>query len=129
MKTFFITAVMLVFGFAGFAQVADTTLVLSFEKTTHDYGTINQGSDGGCEFVFKNTGKTPLILTSVRASCGCTVPSWTNEPVQPGKTGSIKVSYNTQIVGNFSKTITVNSNAKNSELFLVIKGTVQQKQQ
>jgi len=105
-------------------QVADTSLVIQFEKMVHDYGTIVKGSDGTCEFKFVNTGKTPLILQNVSASCGCTVPEWTKEPVQPGKSGKIKVSYNTAIISGFTKTVTVVSNAKNSPVILTIKGVV-----
>ena len=95
-----------------------------FEKTTYDYGTMNSGDDGNCEFVFTNKGKTPIIIANVRASCGCTAPDWTREPVLPGKTGVIKAAYNTQIPGAFTKTITVNSNAVNSQVILIIKGNV-----
>ena len=99
-----------------------------FVKDTHDYGTILQGSDGNCEFKFTNKGKTPLIISYVKASCGCTIPKWPKGPILPGKSGSIKVTYNTNIVSSFSKTITVNSNAKNSIVLLTIKGTVTAKQ-
>jgi hypothetical protein len=125
-KFLFITALIFTFALGAMAQqaVTDTSLVIKFEKTVHDYGTIAKGSDGTCEFVFTNEGKTPLILNNVAASCGCTVPEWTREPVQPGKTGTIKVKYNTAIVSAFAKTITVSSNAKNSPVMLTIKGTV-----
>lgn len=99
-----------------------------FESTTHDYGTVVQASDGSCQFVFKNKGKAPIILNDVRASCGCTVPEWTRTPVAPGEKGSIKVTYNTNSVGAFTKTITVNSNAINNPVVLIIKGTVTAKQ-
>ena len=79
------------------------------------------------EFKFTNEGKTPLILNNVRSSCGCTVPSWTKEPVQPGSGGSIKVVYNTASIGAFNKSVTVNSNAVNSTVLLQIKGNVVQK--
>jgi hypothetical protein len=111
------------------AQTADTTLVIKFASTVHDYGTIEQGSDGSCQFVFTNMGTTPLVLSNVRASCGCTVPTWPREPILPGKEGSIKVVYNTNLVGSFNKSISVNSNAKNNEVILNIKGTVTQKKQ
>ncbi len=128
MKTFLFSAILL---FAitvhAKAQTADTTLVIAFVSTVHDYGTIEQGADGAFEFKFTNQGKTPLILNNVRSSCGCTVPSWTHEQVQPGKEGSIKVVYNTANIGAFTKTITVYSNAKNSEVVLMIKGNVVQK--
>lgn len=99
-----------------------------FETIVYDYGTIEQGSDGNCEFKFTNKGESPLILSNVRASCGCTAPKWTKEPVQPGANGTIDVSYNTNLVGAFNKTITVNSNAANSVVTLRIKGNVVPKQ-
>ena len=130
MKTFLFSAILLLaVAINGKAQTADTTLVINFESTVHDYGTIEQGSDGSYEFKFTNEGKTPLILSNVRSSCGCTVPSWTKEPVAPGSEGSIKVVYNTNNVGNFSKTVTVTSNAKNSQVILQIKGSVKAKSQ
>jgi len=99
-----------------------------FGKTIHDYGTIIQGSEGDCEFMFTNKGKSPLVLSNVQASCGCTVPEWPKEPILPGKTSSIKVKYNTNNVGSFGKTITVNSNAVNQIVILTIKGNVTPKQ-
>ena len=125
-KIFLLAACILTLSFYSFGQQtqADTTLVIQFDSMVHDYGTIVKGSDGSCEFVFKNAGKTPLILNNVQASCGCTVPEWTREPVQPGKSGVIKVKYNTQIVSTFNKSITVTSNAKNSPVILSIKGVV-----
>jgi hypothetical protein len=101
---------------------------IKFEKTTHDYGTIDKGSDGTCEFKFTNKGKSGLILNNVQASCGCTVPEWPKEPIASGKTGVIKVKYNTNTVSAFSKTVTVKSNAKNSSVVLTIKGQVVAKQ-
>lgn len=95
-----------------------------FEKTTHDYGKIAHGSDGTCSFSFKNTGKLPLVLSNVASSCGCTVPSWTKEPVLPGEKGEIKVKYNTNNVGVISKAITVTSNALTPSVILKIAGEV-----
>ncbi|MDP2889611.1 MAG: DUF1573 domain-containing protein [Bacteroidota bacterium] len=99
-----------------------------FDKMAHDYGTIIQGADGNCEFKFVNKGKAPIILNEVKASCGCTSPDWTRTPVAPGETGTIKVAYNTNIAGAFNKTVTVNSNAKNTPVVLLIKGIVTAKQ-
>jgi len=99
-----------------------------FDKMSHDYGNIEQGSDGSCEFNFTNKGKVPLILNNVHASCGCTIPEWPKEPIEPGKKGVIKVKYNTNIVGSFSKSITVYSNAKNAQVVLLIRGNVTTKQ-
>ncbi|OFX89918.1 MAG: hypothetical protein A2W99_08870 [Bacteroidetes bacterium GWF2_33_16] len=98
-----------------------------FEKTVHDYGTIKYESDGTCEFTFKNTGKEPLLLTQVQASCGCTTPTWPKEPVKPGETGTIVVKYNTKIPGVFSKSVRVYSNAKTNLVTLTIKGSVENK--
>lgn len=99
--------------------------VIEFDKTVHDYGTIKRNSDGTCEFVFKNTGKEPLILSNVKTSCGCTTPYWPKEPIMPGKTEKVKVQYATGRVGPINKTITVFSNAKNNTIVLSIKGLVE----
>lgn len=100
----------------------DTTIV--FDRMEFDYGDIETGSEGVCVFNFTNTGKEPLMLTNVSASCGCTVPSWTRDPIKPGEKGEIKVKYNTGIMGPFNKSITVNSNGKPSYYVLRIKGKV-----
>jgi len=100
---------------------------ISFDKVVHDYGTVVQGSDATCEFKFTNTGKEPLILQKPVSSCGCTVPTWPQEPVLPGKSDVIKVTYSTHNVGPINKTITVNSNAKTARVVLSIKGTVMAK--
>lgn len=97
---------------------------IKFEFLVYDYGTITQGDDGVCEFVFKNTGKNPLVLSNVRPSCGCTVPKWSKEPIKGGDESSIEVKYNTKRPGSFSKSITVYSNATNSPIVLKIKGNV-----
>ena len=107
-----------------FENTRADSAIISFDKTLHDYGTIKKDSDGTYDFTFTNTGKIPLVLTNVTSSCGCTIPSWPREPIAPGKSGQIKVKYNTANIGGFSKTITVNSNAKT--VVLTIKGSVQQ---
>ena len=104
--------------------------VMTFEKTEHDFGKINE-ADGrvSTEFVFKNEGMAPLVLSNVRASCGCTTPSWTREPVEPGQSGSITVTYNPNgRPGRFQKTITITSNASNPTEKVYIKGEVIPKQ-
>ncbi len=97
---------------------------ISFEKIVHDYGTIYQGADGTCEFKFTNTGKEPLILSKPTSSCGCTVPTWPQEPILPGKSDVIKVTYATHNIGPINKTVTVTSNAKTNRVVLTIKGNV-----
>jgi len=96
-----------------------------FEETEHNFGTLSYKGDGECSFTFKNTGKEPLILTNVRSSCGCTVPQWPKEPFKKRKEGTITIKYDTRIVGAFSKTIRVYSNANNSPVVLTIKGKVE----
>ena len=99
---------------------------ITFDKTVHDYGTLQFGADGTCFFKFTNTGKEPLILQKPQSSCGCTVPTWPKEPILPGEGDEIKVTYNTKKVGPINKTVTVRSNAKNSTVVLRITGKVEQ---
>lgn len=101
-----------------------------FETETFDFGTITEGIQATHEFEFINTGKEPLIISNVRASCGCTTPSWTKEPVAPGAKGNIKAIYNSAgRPGNFSKAITVTSNSKTPTKVLYIKGNVEKQDQ
>lgn len=105
------------------ASLAD----IKMDKLEHDYGTIQQGGNGECEFKFINNGKEPLVITNCMGSCGCTVPQCPKEPILPGKSGVIKVKYDTQRVGGIYKTVTVNSNAKSGTISLTIKGNVEAK--
>jgi D-alanyl-D-alanine carboxypeptidase len=99
-----------------------------FETESHDFGTVPEGTQATYEFKFTNTGKEPLIISNVRASCGCTTPKWSNEPIAPGKTGTITASYNSSgRPGPFTKTITVESNAKTTPKVLTINGVVEAK--
>lgn len=97
---------------------------IEFKDTSHDFGELKFGSDGSCEFIFKNTGKSPLIIDNVKSTCGCTVPEWTKEPVNISNTGTLRVIYDTHRVGAFQKTLIVYSNASNSPVRLFIKGKV-----
>lgn len=97
---------------------------LAFTDMVHDFGTIPEGPDASCVFTFKNNGKEPIIIQKAQPSCGCTVPSFSGEPVPPGGTGKIDVAYHTKGKPNaFSKSITVVSNAGTK--VLTIKGTVE----
>ena len=95
-----------------------------FDKENVDYGTIEYDADGNREFTFRNAGKEPLIIYSATGSCGCTVPIAPKDPILPGKTGVIKVHYDTKRPGSFEKTVTVSSNAKTPSKTLKIHGTV-----
>lgn len=100
---------------------------IRFEQMEHQYGTIQKGGNGDCQFVFWNDGNEPLILQNVKASCGCTTPKYSQKPVMPGEKGFIDVHYNTNNVGGFSKTVTVTSNAvDNPRVVLRVKGNVKQ---
>ena len=85
--------------------------VFEFESEVIDYGEIAANSDGNRVFKFKNVGKSPLIISNVKGSCGCTVPTKPEEPIMPGESGEIKVKYATNRIGPFSKTVTITSNA------------------
>lgn len=102
---------------------------IEFDKTSHNFGTIQEnGGPAIYDFKFTNTGTVPLILTNVRAGCGCTTPEWDRKPVAPGESGLIKVSYNPMgRPGSFVKSIAVNSNASNSVETLTIRGKVTRK--
>ena len=114
----------------GFAKAQDVKATgngpeIEFEKLVHDYGDVPYNGNGECEFRFTNTGNEPLIIQKPKSSCGCTVPSWPKEPILPGESDVIKVTYKTTKVGQINKTITVTSNAKvNGTVVLRIKGKV-----
>ncbi len=102
------------------------TAKITFAEESYDFGKINEEKGPVThEFTFTNTGGQPLIIQNVKASCGCTSPDWTKEPVLPGKKGFVKATYNPQgRPGPFNKSITVTSNAENSTVILTIKGDV-----
>jgi len=106
--------------------------VIQFENVVHEYGNIPwsqpRSEAGLCEFKFTNTGNEPLIITGVRASCGCTAPRYTADPVLPGETGVITVQYDNSRAGQFAKTVTVTTNANPQSVRLTIKGNVVREQ-
>ncbi len=122
------------FSFFSFAQQPQNTKgpAITFETLVFDMGTINwsqpRNQEGKCEFKFTNTGDEPLIITGVRADCGCTTPNYTQEPILPGESGKITVQYDNSRVGYFSKGITVTTNANPASLRLTIKGNVVKEQ-
>ena len=125
MKKYSILLFCLVCSLAAMSQKA----VISFEQKTHDFGKVNE-EDGKITHVFEftNRGVTPLVVSKVQASCGCTTPVWTKEPVEPGKKGTITVTYNPAgRPGTFTKTITVTTNASEQPVVLMIKGKVVEK--
>jgi len=97
--------------------------ILKLQETEHDFNKIPQGKPVYHDFLVVNTGTTPLKLDNVSASCGCTTPEWSKEPIAPGATAKIKVGYNASAEGVFEKTITITYNNTQSKV-LKIKGTV-----
>jgi hypothetical protein len=95
-----------------------------FEEKLHDYGEIEQDSDGTWSFAFKNLGEAPFVINRVRSTCGCTVVDWPKEPFEPGSAGKITVKYNTATTGTFLKSVIVYTTAANSPVKLQIKGKV-----
>ena len=106
---------------------------MKFESDVIDFGSIDWDSNGLREFKFTNTGKTPLTITSVNGECGCTAttidgkPGWPTEPILPGKSGVIKVKYDTKREGRFEKNVTISSNSKFATKKVRIKGEIKAK--
>ncbi len=96
----------------------------TFDKTSHDYGTILKGGEPYCEFRLTNTGKEMLVIAEAHGSCGCTIPEYPKEPIKPGQTVVIKVHYDTNRVGPFEKQVTVTFQGKDAPAILHIHGTV-----
>ncbi len=101
-----------------------------FNKKAHDFGTVKEEIGAiTTQFEFTNTGNSPLIIQRVSASCGCTTPSYTKEPILPGKSGKIDVKYSTVArPGNFRKNVTVYTNVPDSVYVLTISGRVTPKE-
>lgn len=103
---------------------------MDFKKTEHNFGIIKEEIGSvSTQFEFTNTGKSPLIIQRVSASCGCTTPSYTKEPILPGKKGTISATYSTvRRPGTFNKSIRVYTNVPDTVYTLTIKGNVTPKQ-
>jgi len=104
--------------------------VMSFGKSEHDFGTIKEGDKVDYTFDFKNSGESDLIITDAKGSCGCTVPEFPKDPIKPGKSGKIKVSFNSAgKPGMQSKTVTITTNTATGKEILTIKSSVTPKAQ
>lgn len=122
MKTFYFLVLFL----SGFLVSAQNRGNAEFKESTFDFGDVNE-EDGPIthEFEFTNTGAAPLIISNVKASCGCTTPGWSREPVLPGKTGFVKAQYNPRNrPGAFKKSLTITSDGENPRTVLYIMGKV-----
>jgi len=118
------TVIIALIAFIGLAQQANAQAKIEFKTDIIDYGEITKGSDGLRIFEFTNTGNAPLIVSNVKSSCGCTVPSKPDGPVAPGESSTIEVKYDTKRIGPIRKTVTVYSNADQPIVSLKIKGKV-----
>lgn len=133
---------LVLFAFIGLLVSAQTSVVpnadpnapeMKFETEILDYGSIDYDANGIREFKFTNVGKSPLTISSVTGECGCTAttidgkPGWPQEPILPGKSGVIKVKYDTKREGRFDKNITISSNAKLATIKVRIKGEIKAK--
>ena len=127
MKNLYCLVILLISFIYGGAQVVENSPVqedlLHLKETEHDFSKIPQGKPAYYNFEIVNTGKTPLKLDDVHATCGCTTPVWSREPIEPGATATIKVGYNASAEGPFEKFITITYNSNQSKQ-LKIKGTV-----
>lgn len=115
----------LLFACVSFASAQENQAQIKFDKVSHDFGTFSESSPvQECIFTFTNVGQAPLVINQAVASCGCTVPSYTKEPIAPGKTGAIKVTYNGKgkFPGHFKKSITVRTNGSVEMTRLYVEG-------
>ena len=107
------------------SQPSDKQPVITFEKTEHDFGTILQGERVTYTFHFTNTGNVPLLISSVNSSCGCTVGDFSRDPIAPGKSGTIKATYDSKGHHGFqSRTLTVVTNTNPNKTVLRLKANV-----
>ncbi|HEU5146952.1 MAG TPA: DUF1573 domain-containing protein [Chryseosolibacter sp.] len=132
MKTIAVTFIMLCFSYAsrgqGTASTAavkhSATAAFSWGNTSHDFGKTKVGQPLTYEFRFTNTGMAPLIISSVKASCGCTVTAYTKDPVEHGTSGFVRATYDAQKPGVYSKTVAVYANTPEGMISLTIKGEI-----
>lgn len=107
---------------------AGPTTTMTFKYLEYDFGTVKDGDVVRHDYEFTNTGTEPLIISDAKASCGCTVPQWPKEPIQPGGKGKIRVEFDSKgKPGPQSKRVTITANTTPSPIFLTIKGTVEGK--
>ena len=99
---------------------------ITVDKADHDFGTVaEEAGNISCDFIIKNTGNAPLVISNVTSSCGCTTPNWTKAPIAPGATGTVTATYGAKgRPGPFSKSISVYTNVSTTPKRLTIKGNV-----
>ena len=109
-------------------EVAGDYPEMSFAETEFDFGTVEEGAVVEHEYKFTNTGSAPLIVVNAKGSCGCTVPTWSKEPIAPGAEGTMLVKFNTNGKPNAqTKTVTIKANTESGTESIRIKGFVNPK--
>lgn len=103
--------------------------IMTFESTTVDYGEIERGAERIRTVKFTNTGDAPLIITNAKGSCGCTVPKWPKDPIQPGESSELSINYDTNRLGNINRTIRVTTNEGGDPHVLLVRGKVTEKKE
>ena len=107
------------------SKISDGASEITFSRNEHDFGTINEGDIVETTFDFTNTGKSELIITNAKATCGCTVPEWPKQPISVGESGQIKVKFNSAGKPNKqSKTVTLTTNTEKGKETVLIKAQV-----
>lgn len=141
MKKLALFAIALMFGLSSGLKAQESVIPnpdpnapdMKFEAEVIDFGSVDYDSNGIREFKFTNVGKTPLTITAVTAECGCTATTidgkqgWPTEPILPGKSGVIKIKYDTKREGRFEKNVTITSNGKFATKKVRIKGEIKAK--
>ena len=124
MKKLILTTILSVFAMLAFAA---GEAEIKFDKTSHNFGSVPESQKVTCTFKFTNTGDNLLVIHQAIASCGCTVPKYSKEPIKPGESGEITVTYNGagKFPGHFKKSITIRTNAKQEIIRLYIEGDMQ----
>lgn len=136
MKIFKISMLAVALGLMSFSAIAPvealtstplssmTASTIVWKAESIDVGQIPQGTPKAIVYEFKNTGKTAVVITNVKGSCGCTATDYTKEPILPGKSAKITATYNAATKGAFTKTVTVTTSAETTPKVLTLKGTV-----
>ena len=100
--------------------------VISFTPAEFDFGKIKSGTPVETEFKYNNVGKSPLVVSDIKSSCGCTVPTgWSKDPIAPGESGSFKVNFNGQGANQITKTVTLTTNTANGSETVKIKAFIE----
>lgn len=134
MKSILISIFLILCGFGNLLQAQEIVLtanntanapVVIWESNNVDLGMVKQNEKVTVEFKFSNVGNAPLIISSVKPSCGCTIANYSKESVQPGESSKITAVYNASSVGHFSKSIVVKTNTIDDTMILKLSGTVE----